>query len=100
MSNRSALASLVQSKLNAAKSRVDEATASTKNSLDGSLAKTQVLGDYQLYFQGVGDALTALNVSAEEARPVVLAVKSIELDITAEENRQALERELSADSEE
>ena len=100
MSNRSALASLVQSKLNSAKARVDEAVSSSKNSLDGSLAKTQVLGDYQLYFQGVGDTLTALNISAEEARPVVLAVKSIELDITAEENRQALERELSADSEE
>lgn len=99
MSNRSALAALVQSKLTAARKRADETSSSAKSSLDASVAKTQVLFDYQLYFQGVGDALEALNVDADEARPVILAVKSIELDIAAEENRQALERELLGDTE-
>lgn len=94
MSNRNSLATLVQTKMQAARQRISSETNNISDSLDQSRAKGQILGDYQLYFQGASEALASLGLPEEETRPIALAQKAIEADIEAERNRTLLEEEL------
>lgn len=93
MSNRNSLASLVQTKLQSARQRIAHETQSL-GSLEQAQAKAQMLGDYQLYFQGASEALAAVGLDAEDIKPVSLAARTIESEIQAEETKALLEEEL------
>lgn len=95
MSNRTALASLVQTKLTSARQRIAQETQNL-GSVEQSQAKAQMLGDYQLFFQGALEALQVIGVDADEIKPLALAARAIESDIQAEQTRAALEQELLA----
>lgn len=93
MSNRNSLASLVQTKLQSARQRIAQETQNL-GSLEQAQVKAQMLGDYQLYFQGASEALAAIGLEAEDLKPVSLAARAIESDIQAEQTRALLEEEL------
>lgn len=93
MSNKASLSSLVQNKLQSARQRISQETQSL-DSLEQARAKAQLLGDYQLYFQGAHEALEAIGLDADELKPVALAARAIETDIQAEQTRALLEEEL------
>jgi hypothetical protein len=93
MSNRNALASLVQNKLQTARQRITQETQNL-GSLEQAQAKAQLLGDYQLYFQGASEALSAIGLDADDLKSVALAARTIESEIQAEEAKALLEEEL------
>lgn len=86
--------------MQAARQRVASETNGISDSLDQSRAKGQILGDYQLYFQGASEALEALGLPEDDRRPISLAQKAIEADIEAERNRTLLEEELMRNDQE
>lgn len=93
MSNRSALASLVQTKLNSARTRITQETQNM-GSIEQAQTKAQMLGDYKLFFQGALEALQVIGLDADEIKPLMLASSAVESDIQAEVTRAALEQEL------
>lgn len=97
MSNKAAVVSLVQNKMQAARHRINQETQGIGDTLEQAKAKSQMLGDYQLYFQGANELGSALGLSEDDLRPVALAARAIQADIEAEENRALLEQELRRD---
>ena len=98
MSNRASLANLVQTKIQAARKRIDDETSKISDPLVQAQTKSQMLGDYQLFFQGAREALAAIGISDEDVRAVALVEKAIQSDIDAEQNRIALEEELRGEA--
>lgn len=94
MSHRTSLAELVQTKMKSARQRITEETQHITDNLDLASRKAQMLGDYQLFFQGANEALVAIGLSEDDLRPIALAEKAIQSDIDAEQNRFLLEQEL------
>lgn len=84
---RKSISKLVAAKTSAAESRVAEAADTD--------AAIGVLDNYNLYFTGAKDALTAAGVDATDATAIDLAQASIASQITALENKQALAAELA-----
>ena len=80
--------------MQAARQRISTETNNISDGLEHAQAKGQILGDYQLYFQGASEAAAALGLTDEDLRPIVLAEKAIQADIEAEQNRVLLEEEL------
>ena len=94
MSHRNSLATLVQTKMQAARQRISEETKNVQDTLEQATLKAQILGDYQLLFQGANEALNAIGLTDDELKPITLAHKAIQADIDAEQNRFLLEQEL------
>lgn len=94
MSHRTSLAELVQTKMKSARQRITEETQNITDNLDLASRKAQMLGDYQLFFQGANEALLTIGLSDDDLKPISLAEKAIQSEIDAEQSRFLLEQEL------
>lgn len=80
--------------MQAVRQRINEETKEIQDTMEQARSKAQMLGDYQLFFQGASEGLKAVGLTEDELTPIELAGKAIQADIEAEQNRFLLEQEL------